>query len=1023
MSWDYADDFQRRGGTAPTPTPDGDEFAAFGDESPASNHRYRPHTRDTGNSDLANLNLTLKHAVRPAQTLARPKSFVRLASGCDAPSGGDSPGHVKVTRRATVGGAAPAIPARRQKSLASRGLDRHRGDGRRPARFDADEDFTTAGSPFELLEESRTPSPAFSDGDPAADADGWDGDRGAAPWANFRPVPRADRNTSPDGAAARNAARDAAPRAFREQRGFACESADSVPDDRADVGRGAARDEPAWRQAAPLFVDASPFGGARGRGASRVGGAPRAESAQRGARPAADASPRAALRRAPKSALRTGDARRASDVRPADARDAPRAGDGPRGAEAARPPPTAARARRSTNGFPAGPQPFPDAPFPGAPPPRAAFDEPHAATNGGGLGSFGAAYRAAGSGNAFGLQWQQPSPLALHRPPSRQKGAFPTHLMPDGPDEDHRPSPHGALGSPTSSTSSDDTPKPSDARGRQPGGDAGAPTKVGTSERRHSDSGSAGAAAAAAAAGRLPRQKVPMASLLLDQHASRLPAGPTSFSGSPFSGPFATASPRRASAATSSSSWAMRGSAGSPRGGTAAGSPRGGTAAGSPRGGQPADNPRSGARKGAPARLSLEDEPDSEDEAARAAAARAPPRGAGASGALRPSRTQSAHSSSGHSPTLGPASPPRADAGAVRQTIRRPPPGRASPVREWSASAAGPPAKAPKKGDNRDDRHHDPDKDGFQALDEPTPCPFKIHVSRHDGGKAMVLDDLGARSAHVGTRLGGRAPAQFGSGDDESADDDYGAPAQPEPRPSALGGAGRGSNSSMNSMDSSTPRRLAAAGNLDDDLSGSFDRRDSPSFEPNFERKPFAPGAAEAPKRAARTGRPASAAQQQRPVSASPSTYKASQAVSPRSSLLAAHEKSSLASLGQGPFAARIELGTPVARSTGLFKNAPAPFWKAPEALARPVLAPAAARHDAPLTHRDLRDAKSPAVSPRAADHWDRAVPVEAGDEDDDELLDVASSSDGGDGGDFADESVLDTNLGAEFLSLFAPIG
>ncbi|KAH8049148.1 hypothetical protein JL721_11748 [Aureococcus anophagefferens] len=70
------------------------------------------------------------------------------------------------------------------------------------------------------------------------------------------------------------------------------------------------------------------------------------------------------------------------------------------------------------------------------------------------------------------------------------------------------------------------------------------------------------------------------------------------------------------------------------------------------------------------------------------------------------------------------------------------------------------------------DRHHDPEADGFTAIDEPTPCPFRIQVTQNDGRSTVLLDDpraaraaAAARERRRGRRAGGalerdRAPGR-----------------------------------------------------------------------------------------------------------------------------------------------------------------------------------------------------------------------------------------------------------------------
>ena len=53
------------------------------------------------------------------------------------------------------------------------------------------------------------------------------------------------------------------------------------------------------------------------------------------------------------------------------------------------------------------------------------------------------------------------------------------------------------------------------------------------------------------------------------------------------------------------------------------------------------------------------------------------------------------------------------------------------------------PTSPSKRQPNSEDRHHDPEADGFTAIDGPrTPCPFKIQV-QHGCEDAVELDDLG----------------------------------------------------------------------------------------------------------------------------------------------------------------------------------------------------------------------------------------------------------------------------------------
>ncbi len=63
------------------------------------------------------------------------------------------------------------------------------------------------------------------------------------------------------------------------------------------------------------------------------------------------------------------------------------------------------------------------------------------------------------------------------------------------------------------------------------------------------------------------------------------------------------------------------------------------------------------------------------------------------------------------------------------------------------------PTSPSKRQPNSEDRHHDPEADGFTAIDGPrTPCPFKIQV-QHGCEDAVELDDLGlSRNYDSGAR-------------------------------------------------------------------------------------------------------------------------------------------------------------------------------------------------------------------------------------------------------------------------------
>lgn len=282
-------------------------------------------------------------------------------------------------------------------------------------------------------------------------------------------------------------------------------------------------------------------------------------------------------------------------------------------------------------------------------------------------------------GGGFG-DWPPASPLGhFHRPPSRQKGAFPTHLMAgDGArrdldeDLDIRDDAGASDGAPERD---EPPPRPSPSPTR----DARASAR--DSARRRRDDAASKAAAANPGGDRVvfegdetkktlrrppSRQKMPKAALFLDidthKDARQLPLGPATF-GAPkarASGPGAwmrSKMPRYAP-------------------------------------GEPVDEPHSARPDLAPKVADVADEPA--------------PRG------RKPSISQ----------VDAPAAPP----------------------------AVAPPAayesRAPRAEDDVD-RHHDPEADGFTAIDEPTPCPFRIQVTQNDGRSTVLLDDLGARAAHA----------------------------------------------------------------------------------------------------------------------------------------------------------------------------------------------------------------------------------------------------------------------------------
>ncbi|KAH8060072.1 hypothetical protein JL722_5029 [Aureococcus anophagefferens] len=288
-------------------------------------------------------------------------------------------------------------------------------------------------------------------------------------------------------------------------------------------------------------------------------------------------------------------------------------------------------------------------------------------------------------GGGFG-DWPPASPLGhFHRPPSRQKGAFPTHLMAgDGArrDLDDRYSRRrGAWKSNlqpdfnwlVSHTRDEPPPRPSPSPTR----DARASAR--DSARRRRDDAAPKAAAANPGGDRVvfegdetkktlrrppSRQKMPKAALFLDidthKDARQLPLGPATF-GAPkarASGPGAwmrSKMPRYAP-------------------------------------GELVDEPHSARPDLAPKVADVADEPA--------------PRG------RKPSISQ----------VDAPAAPP----------------------------AVAPPAPTKSRAPEDDvDRHHDPEADGFTAIDEPTPCPFRIQVTQNDGRSTVLLDDLGARAARA----------------------------------------------------------------------------------------------------------------------------------------------------------------------------------------------------------------------------------------------------------------------------------
>ena len=312
-----------------------------------------------------------------------------------------------------------------------------------------------------------------------------------------------------------------------------------------------------------------------------------------------------------------------------------------------------------------------------------------------------------------------------------------------------------------------------------------------------------------------------------------------------------------------------------------------------------------------------------------------------------------------------------------------PPPPRGSPSK----------SRAPR---NDEDRHHDPEADGFTAIDGPrTPCPFRIQVQHGGRGAIASLDDLGLGAA---TTSWGRATPP----PDELAVSPDAASASVAPAP-----------------------------------------RDEPAAARQTSGRP---PSASAGRRAA-AGRP-------RPQSAHPSTYRGA-AHSPHASWNAPsasspHNAPHLGSvlLAPGPREADppravFDGGAP---RPGLFAPPPRRFSARPpdrpflfdanSARERDAAAPLRPAGLAPRPKAVERSSSSPNVvtlleptsaPPTAADmaERDRAGSGSGGSGslivDDDELLEVASGSSFN--GDEDHDEHLDTNLGEEFLSLFAPVG
>ncbi|KAH8094990.1 hypothetical protein JL720_2259 [Aureococcus anophagefferens] len=498
-------------------------------------------------------------------------------------------------------------------------------------------------------------------------------------------------------------------------------------------------------------------------------------------------------------------------------------------------------------------------------------------------------------GGGFG-DWPPASPLGhFHRPPSRQKGAFPTHLMAgDGArrdlDED--------LDIRDDAGASDGAPEPVWKSNLQPDFNAGrdeprrpspSPTRdarasARDSARRRRDDAASKAAAANPGGDRVvfegdetkktlrrppSRQKMPKAALFLDidthKDARQLPLGPATFGA-----PKARASGHGAWMRSKMPRYAP---------------------------GEPVDEPHSARPDLAPKVADVADEPA--------------PRG------RKPSISQ----------VDAPAAPP----------------------------AVAPPAayesRAPRAEDDVD-RHHDPEADGFTAIDEPTPCPFRIQVTQNDGRSTRREVDAPAAPWSATVHPDGAPPPAF-----EDLDD---APA------SAAAPAAR------------TPTAKAS------------------DWEPFAGRRRRGPDATEADRLAAAAVRgrgPPRVRGRQRPQSAIPSTYKhaALHGATPRAIF---H--------GGAPFGG----ATPARKASAKVGAAIGAYdFSGKEEL-----------------KRRLPEAAPPAD---AFGGLELAAPG-SGDSlgsDEDDLLEVASGSSFNDDDDNQlGAQMLETNLGEEFLSLFAPI-
>ncbi|KAH8046149.1 hypothetical protein JL721_12450 [Aureococcus anophagefferens] len=356
------------------------------------------------------------------------------------------------------------------------------------------------------------------------------------------------------------------------------------------------------------------------------------------------------------------------------------------------------------------------------------------------------------------------------------------------------------------------------------------------------------------------------------------------------------------------------------------------------------------------------------------------------------------------SPSASPTAPDLAP--KVADVADEPAPrGRKPSISQVDAPAA-PPAVAPPaayesrapRAEDDVDRHHDPEADGFTAIDEPTPCPFRIQVTQNDGRSTVLLDD-GARPRRA-------PPAAAASAAAKSAR------RRPGARPC-------------------TRTAPPAFEDLDDAPASAA----APPRTPTAKASDWEPaaGVAAGPRRGGGPPRAAAAVRgrgpprvrgRQRPQSAIPSTYKhaALHGATPRHLPRGAHGAAPAQGVGQGRrghrrlrFLGKEELKRRlVADQAGLGGKGPLTLKRSP----KPVVE---------------RSTSSPAVAaePEAAPPADAFGGLElaapgSGDSlgsDEDDLLEVASGSSFNDDDDNQlGAQMLETNLGEEFLSLFAPI-